>query len=106
MAVYNITSLWDLFMTILGLISGGLAGIFLLGILTRRANGPGAFIGAIVSAILVFIVQTKTRMHFFLFGAVGVVSAMVVGYLVSLVIPARRQNLEGLTIYTLNEQKN
>lgn len=106
MAVYNIASLWDLFMTILGLVSGGLAGIFLLGILTRRANGPGVFVGAVISAVLVFAVQTYTRMHFFLFGAVGVVSAMTVGYIASLVIPARPQNLDGLTIYTINNRKD
>jgi len=105
MAVANIMSLWDLFMTLLGLISGGLGGVFLLGIFTRRTNGTGAFIGALASSVLVFLCQTYTPMHFFLYGAVGLVSAMVIGYLVSFMIPGKDKDLEGLTMFTLTEKK-
>lgn len=100
MAASNIISLWEAYMKLLGLISGGIAGIFLLGILTRRSNGAGAFIGAIASALLVFAVQTYTSVHFFLYGAIGIVSAMIIGYLASLVLPAPPKNIEGLTVYT------
>jgi hypothetical protein len=37
MARYSIQSLWDVFLTIVGLFGGGLAGIFILGI-SRRAR--------------------------------------------------------------------
>ncbi len=37
------------------------------------------------------------------YGAVGLVSAMVVGYLVSLILPGQPQNLDGLTVYTINK---
>jgi SSS family transporter len=102
MAASNIISLWEAYMKLLGLISGGIAGIFLLGILTRRSNGAGAFIGAIASALLVFAVQTYTSIHFFLYGAIGVVSAMIVGYLASIMIPAAPKNIEGLTVYKVD----
>ncbi|MHC4355206.1 MAG: sodium:solute symporter family protein, partial [Planctomycetota bacterium] len=42
MATYEITSLWDFFLALLGLLGGGLAGLFILGIFTRRANSAGA----------------------------------------------------------------
>lgn len=103
-SIYNIPSLWDLFMRILGLLGGGVTGIFLLGILTKRATGAGALIGAIVSVVLVFAAQTYTRMHFFLYGAIGLVSAMLVGYLASLVIPVGSKSLDGLTVYTVPKE--
>ncbi|MHC4296279.1 MAG: sodium:solute symporter family protein [Planctomycetota bacterium] len=42
MATYPIKSLWDFFLAMLGLLGGGLAGLFILGIFTRRANSTGA----------------------------------------------------------------
>ena len=103
-ALLDIPSLLDLFMTFLGLISGGGAGIFLLGILTTRAHGPGTFIGALASALIVFAAQTYTKMHFFLYGAVGLVAAMVLGYVLSLILPAKAKDLTGLTLYTLGPE--
>jgi SSS family transporter len=103
LSVYNIPSLWDFFMKILGLLGGGVTGIFVLGVFSKRANGPGAFVGAIVSVVLVFAAQTYTHMHFFLYGAIGLVSAIVVGYLASLIIPTNKKDLTGLTIYTVEK---
>ena len=105
MAYSGIVSLLDAFMTLLGLLGGGMAGIFLLGILTRRTHGGGAFLGAITSAIIVFAVQEYTSMHFLLFGAVGLVSCMLVGYLVSLVLPnGSKKDLSGLTVFASNAE--
>ena len=101
MAGGEIKSLWDQFMRILGLFGGSLAGLFVLGIFTRRAHGTGAFIGAVVSALVLYVVQQYTPLHFFLYAAVGILSCLVVGYVMSLVVPAPERSLEGLTIYTL-----
>lgn len=107
MATYQIKSLWDVFLTILGLFGGSLAGAFALGIFTRRAHAAGAITGIAASAAILFLVQNYTRVHFFLYAAVGIITCFVVGYLASLIIPARRRNdLEGLTIYTLGERRN
>jgi hypothetical protein len=38
----------DLILTFMGYFAGGLLGLFLLGMLTKRANGHGAFTGAVV----------------------------------------------------------
>ena len=99
-ATYQIESLWDLFMKFAGLAIGGLAGIFMLGIFTRRANGIGAIVGAIAAAVIMYYVQSYTRVHFFLYPVVGIGSSFVVGYTVSLLVPARTKSLKGLTVHT------
>ena len=100
MATYEIKSLWDYFMVVLGLLGSGLAGLFILGIFTRRANGPGALIGAITSAVVLYFAQ-KTNVHFFVYGAIGVGVCFTVGYIVSLIIPTGTKNQDGLTFYTI-----
>ena len=52
MATYPIKSLWDVFLALLGLLGGGLAGVFMLGIFTRRANSAGAVVGIVCSPVL------------------------------------------------------
>ena len=99
MAGSQIKSLWDTFMQLLGLFGGGLAGLFLLGMLTRRATGAGAVVGLFGSAIVLWLVKTQTSLHFFLYGFVGIASCMAIGWLASLATP--RQHRDGLTIYDL-----
>lgn len=105
MATYPIQSQWDLFLQILGLLGGGLAGVFMLGIFTQRAHGKGALVGVVASAIVLLLVQRYTRVHFFLYAAVGIFTCLIVGYLASVLIPSARQSLEGLTIHTAGSQK-
>ena len=95
-----IKSLWDLYMRILGLVMGGLTGLFALGIFTRRAGGIGALTGALASAVLLWAVQTYTPVHFFLYAAVGIIACFAVGYVVSLVLPRDGKSLAGLTVHT------
>ena len=83
LASLNIQSLLDAFREILGLFGGSLGGLFALGIFTKKANGPGALIGAFSSAILLWLVKAHTEMHFFLYAAVGTVSCFVIGYFMS-----------------------
>ena len=101
MAGYNIKSLWDIFLRIVGLLGGGLAGVFALGIFTRRANGAGALIGLIASAAVLGWIQGNTKLHFFLFGGIGMVSCVVIGWLASLCFGGNKKPLNGLTIHTL-----
>jgi SSS family transporter len=98
MAGSEVRSLWDMFSKILGLFGGGLAGLFLLGMFTRRATGTGAVIGLFGSAIVLYFVR-QTSLHFFLYGVVGMASCMVIGWLASLATPA--VDRDELTIYKL-----
>ena len=100
LAYLQSTSMWDQYIKIIGLFGGGLAGLFAVGIFTRRTHGTGVVIGFVASAGILYCVRTYTPVHFFLYAAIGVVSCFVLGYLASLVIPARPRDLKGLTIYT------
>jgi len=101
MAQFDIASLWDVFLKIIGLFGGGLAGLFVLGIFTRRTNGYGAVGGFVMSIIVQYLVQRSGDIHFFLYGVTGIVSCCAGGYLLSLIIPCKQQSLENLTLYTI-----
>lgn len=87
LATWDVRSLWDVFLQSLGLFGGGLAGIFALGIFTRRAHGTGALIGFAASAIVLTFVQQRTPVHFLLYAGIGTVSAFAIGYTASLLVP-------------------
>ena len=101
LAKMQMTSLWDLFMQVIGLSGGSLAGLFALGIFTTRGNGRGALVGAVAGAVVLYFVQHHTRVTFFLYGGIGIVACFVVGYVASLLLPGTGRSLEGLTIYTI-----
>ena len=83
-------SLIGLILTFMGYFAGGLLGLFLLGMLTRRANGTGAFTGAIAGTVTVFLATTGTlgfTMPYIWSTALGLAVTMLVGYGVSLLGP-------------------
>lgn len=92
LATFNVGSLWDTFQAVMGLFGGALAGLFALGIFSKRANGPGALIGAVASVLVLAWVQRNTPVHFFLYGLVGVGTCFVVGYFASWAFPAPAEN--------------
>ena len=100
MAMYEIQSLWDLFNRLLGLLTSGMAGLFALGMFTRRANGRGALIKTLISAAIIYWVQTQTAVNFFLYAAIGVLTCVAAGYAASRLLPGHPKPLQGLTIYT------
>ena len=83
---------------VIGLIGGPLIGLFLLGILTRRANARGALIGWIGGLSIALWVCFGTRISFLWYALTGCVSTLVIGYIVSHFGrgPDRKQ-LDGLT---------
>jgi SSS family solute:Na+ symporter len=102
----------DLILTFMGYFAGGLLGLFLLGMLTRRANGHGAFIGAIVGTLVVLMMTENDfplpRLYdwfgfvpipFIWSTAVGLVVTLVVGYALSLAgRPVPPERLENTTL--------
>ena len=101
MATWDIKSLWEQFAKYIGLFGGGLGGLFVLAIFTRRTNWRGAMVGLVGSAGLQFFLKTNETVHGVLFAATGMLSCFVIGYLASLVLPGDERDLEGLTVYTL-----
>ncbi len=105
MVTYEIQSLWDLFQKLIGLLGGSMASLFVLGIFTRRANAPGALIGAISGAAVLYLVQSYTAVHFFLYAAVGIITCSIVGYMASFGFPSETRSLEGLTVFTKHSRR-
>lgn len=83
MATWDIKSLWDEFQRVLGLIIGGLGGVFLLGILSKRATGQGALVGIACSVGIQILVAWYEPVHLMLYSATGVLSCYVCGWLAS-----------------------
>lgn len=103
MAVLKSPSMFDNYLAIVGLIGGGLAGLFAGGIFTRRINGVGILAGFAVSAVVLVLVKTSGRVHFFLFAFIGVATCVLTGWLLSFTPWGKPRSLRGLTIYTLND---
>jgi len=90
MASSNIKSLWDEFYRYLGLFTGGLGGMFLLGMLTKKANAKGTLLGWICSGGLIFYISNYTQISFLMFAFFGVTSCFILGYLFSLIITTKK----------------
>ncbi|MCH5373179.1 MAG: sodium/solute symporter, partial [Planctomycetes bacterium] len=106
LASSDIRSLFFYFQTLLGLITSGLVGVFILGIFTRRANAAGSLIGAAVSTGLLFYVTQYTSLHFYWYAIIGIGSCVVVGYICSWVTPSGRREITELTVYSLNPKRS
>lgn len=85
MATWDIKSLWDEFNKILGLLLGGLGGLFILGMVTKRANSTGALIGLGASVVVQVLVARYQVVNVLLYSTTGFFSCLIVGYLASLV---------------------
>lgn len=99
LASTDVKSIWDEFLKIVGLITGGLGGVFMLGIISKRANGAGAIIGLLLSAIVQYWVASTQAVHLLLFTATGFIACLVLGYLASLFFPSANKPIYGLTIH-------
>ncbi len=97
----EITSLFDTFIKVVGLFMGVLGGLFLLGVLTRRASAGGAGAGAMVGAAVMCWLFCYSSVNGYLYITIGMSTCIIVGYVVSFLIPSTR-DLSGLTIFTLD----
>lgn len=101
MVTADIKSLWDQMFALVGLITGGLGGVFLLGIFTKKVNSAGALTGMAISTVVQYVVWKHTQLHFFLYPLTGMVACIITGYVASHVFNAKKESIDGLTIYTL-----
>ena len=101
MATWNILSLFDYFNTILGLLTGGLGGLFVMGIFFPRIHARAAIGGLIMSFLLLFVITLFSAVSFLLYGFIGIVSSVGFAYFFCLIIPGRRKALDNLTIHHL-----
>ena len=95
----------DLLMPVIGLFMGVLGGLFVLGVMTRKANGKGALTGALGGAAFMFFLWKFTRVNGYIYTFSGITVCFVVGYLASLVLPGGGGDIEGLTVYTMRRKE-
>ena len=100
MATWEILSLLDFFQEILGMLSSGLGGLFLMGIFFPCIGGRAALCGFLAGVTAVFLVRYFTPVSFLLYGFIGMAVSVLTGLLCSLVMPAPK-DLRGLTWKTL-----
>jgi SSS family transporter len=96
---FDIHSLFDVSIELAGLLGGGFAGAYTLGMFTRRANSPGVAIGIGSSIAFTFIAWSFKLVHPYFYLAISIMLCIVIGYLASLLFPAPTRSLDGLTIY-------
>ncbi|MGP1665946.1 MAG: sodium:solute symporter family transporter, partial [Rhodanobacter sp.] len=96
---FDIHSLFDVSIELAGLLGGGFAGAYTLGMFTRRANSPGVAIGVASSIVLTTIAWSMSLVHPYFYLAISILLCIVIGYVASLFFPPPSRSLDGLTIY-------
>jgi len=99
LANMQIYSMYDQFQRFLGLLTGGLACLFFMGIFMRRVNGKGAIIGLVANYVVCIGLdqwEVPWKPHLLLFGAIGLITCLVVASVASLFFPHDRKELRGL----------
>ncbi|MEP7187278.1 MAG: sodium/solute symporter, partial [Rhodanobacter sp.] len=97
---YDIHSLFDVSITLAGLLGGGFAGAYTLGMFTRRANAPGVAIGIASSIVLTVVAWWFKLVHPYFYLGISIMLCIVIGYVASLFFPAPTRSLRGLTVYS------
>lgn len=96
---YDIHSMFDVSIELAGLMGGGFAGAYTLGMFTRRANWQGVAIGITAAIVLTTLAWSIDLVHPYFYLAISILLCIVVGYLASWLFPApTRESLVGLTI--------
>ncbi len=96
---YDIHSLFDISIELAGLLGGGFAGAYTLGMFTRRANWQGVGIGVAVSITLTTIAWWNKLVHPYFYLAISIFLCISIGYVASWFFPAPDpKSLVGLTI--------
>jgi len=98
---FDISSLFFFFQSMLGLLSSGVVGIFILGIFTTRSNASGVLGGAAASIAVLVYLTWFTNVHFYLYAVAGILTCVAVGYGLSFVFPRSGKSLVGLTWYSM-----
>jgi Na+/proline symporter len=96
---YDIHSLFDVSIELAGLLGGGFAGAYTLGMFTRRANWQGVVCGIVLSTVLTTGAWALKLVHPYFYLPISIMLCICIGYVASYLFPAPKQSLAGLTIY-------
>jgi solute:Na+ symporter, SSS family len=98
LSMYDIHSLLDLTIELAGLLGGGFAGAYTLGMFTRRANWQGVAIGIATAMVVTLTAWWFSLVHPYFYLGISILVCIVVGYCASFLFPSPRVSLEGLTV--------
>ena len=87
LANMEIGSIYDVFLKALGVLTGGLACLFLMGRFFPFVNGRGAFIGLVANYVVCFsldLIPFVHKPHLLLYGFFGIMACLIAASIVSL----------------------
>ena len=92
LAHIDLRSLCDLFQETISTVTAGVAGVFFLGVFTKRVGGAAAIAGLIVNYIICFGLKftglyQAWGIHPFLIGGFGLVACIATGLVISVFVP-------------------
>ena len=90
-AFLNIELIFNLFQEIVGILCGALSGTFILGVLTKKANSRSVITGMIVGTLAVMFTKYFTNINVFLYGAISLLTTVLIGYLISLYTEGKKE---------------
>ena len=100
LATADIKSALDTSFALGGLLGGGFAGSYALGLFTKRANWQGAMIGVAFSIVITLTAWSHDVVHPVFYILIANLTTIVFGFSASMFFPAPTQSLVGLTVYT------
>ncbi|MDR1789465.1 MAG: sodium:solute symporter [Opitutaceae bacterium] len=101
-ALANLQSMFDTFIKVVALTASPLAGVFILGIFTRRTTSAGMVVGILAGVAAAAAAWLKSDISFWLYAACGMLPTVIVGYLASFLTKRDSRDLSGLTFHTIN----
>ena len=104
LAKSHIVSIWDLAILVGGILFAPMTAFYLLGVMTRRANATGVWIGGIAAIAVSVYCNQNLSLHPFFFPVISMGVCVGVGYTVSLLFPGPPRDLKGLTVFSLPEK--
>ncbi|MDA3925666.1 MAG: sodium/solute symporter [Kiritimatiellae bacterium] len=99
LANMDIRAVYDEFLKFIGILTSGLACLFMLGIFVRRVGSTAALIGLATNYVVCIGLDRMTlawKPHLLLYGAIGIVTCVVTALAVSFVFPNRKTGIDGL----------
>ncbi|OQA39560.1 MAG: Sodium/glucose cotransporter [Chloroflexi bacterium ADurb.Bin325] len=99
LANMDIRAVYDQFLKFIGILTSGLACLFMLGIFTRRVGAAAALAGLAANYVVCIGLdraELAWKPHLLLYGAIGIVTCLVTALAVSAVFPNRKTGIEEL----------
>jgi SSS family transporter len=95
----DIRAVYDQFLKFIGILTSGLACLFMLGIFVRRVGSVAALCGLVANYVVCIGLDQLAlpwKPHLLLYGAIGIATCLAAALAVSAVFPNRREDIDGL----------